>query len=396
MKTFRIITTIVCGILGTFLASSQVDHSKLDKYVEKKMTRADFIGMQVGYIGKSGNTWYSSHGLLQAGQNKKVNDSTLFMIASSSKPVTALGILKLVDDKRIGLDDNINNYMPFKIANPHHPNEIITFRMLLAHTSSLIDNYDVLGPLYTTDVGGDSPLGIEEFVKKYFTPNALYYSKEKNFVDAKPGQHWQYSNMGVTLLGYLIEQITDTPFSEYMRREIFIPLQMNDSYWYLTEVPHANIASPHILPGKRNDLTSPKVLKHYGYGDVPAGQLRTTINDYLKFVKLLLNDGKVNGEAFIAKELIDEMFQIQFPKVNKHQAIAWNYDEFDNTLYYLLMPRLPSHTGVDPGVSSVVSIDMKKKIAAVAFLNSPAENFVGTKIFNMDIVRRLLKTAKKH
>ncbi len=154
-------------------------------------------------------------------------------------------------------------------------------------------------------------------------------------------------------------------------------------------------ASQHPRLKTLNKKDSIKVLKHYGFPDFPDGQLRTTIADYLKFVQLILNNGKIENKQFIDENIIELFHTVQYTDVNQHQAVAWNYNEFENFLYYILMKRLPSHTGGDPGVATVVSYDPKNKIAAVVFMNSPPITFKGGKILYLDLPKKLLKVAKK-
>ena len=359
------------------------------------MQKAQIVGMQAAFIKDGDLQWSGSYGLRNYLTKEPVNDSTVFMIASTSKPVTALALLKLYDQNLIGLDDNINDYLPFKISNPNFPEEIITIRMLLSHTASLKDNWDVLDPLYTVDQGGDSPIELEEFIKDYFLPKGKYYDMERNFFKKEPGKYWEYCNMGYVIIGYIIEQVSGKSFSEFMKDEIFSPLHMKNSYWFLKDITHDNIARPHELPDKKSKHSEPKVLKNYGYPDFPDGQLRTTVSDYAQILKVILNDGQVDGTPFLEKNTVDEFLSIQFPDVNKWQAIAWNYNEFENWLYYLFMPHLPSHTGGDPGVATVVSFDPKTRTGAIVFLNSPPNTFKGGKIFYLDMVKKLLKEAKR-
>lgn len=374
---------------------SQSGDMNLDTFFEKKINQANIVGLQLAYISDGELKWVGSYGLSNYETKEKVNDSTLFMIASCSKPVTALALLKLYDQQIIDLDDNINDYLPFEIHNPNYPDQTITFRMLLTHTASLKDNWDILNPLYTLEQGGDSPLQLSEYVKNYFSPSGKYYVAEKNFQKKAPGEYWEYCNMGYALIGYLIEQITDKSFPEFVREEIFSPLQMNSSFWFLNDIPHENIARPHEAPNKKEEHSEFKVLKHYGYPDYPDGQLRTTVLDYAKFLNLILNKGRVNGTQLVSQETIDLFLKVQFPEVNKWQAIAWNYNEFDNWLYYLLMPRLPSHTGVDPGVATVVSFNPERKTAAIIFANTLTTNFKGHKILYQEMVKELMKEAQK-
>ena len=170
---------------------------------------------------------------------------------------------------------------------------------------------------------------------------------------------------------------------------------MNNSYWFLKEIPHDNLASPHrMFTESKKGSKQWEVLNHYGYPDYPDGQLRTTVSDYAQIVKLMINDGKVDGKPFIEKQTVDEFLDVQFPKVAKHQAIAWNYNEFDNLLYYLLMPRLPAHTGADPGVATVVSFDLENKSGGIIFSNSPTSTFMEQKIYYQEMMKKLLKEGK--
>lgn len=389
---------LIFYIAFLFIAISlkgQSELSKLDKYFLKKMQKTNIIGIQVGFLTAANEAWIRSYGIKDNESGKEVNDSTLFMIASCSKPVTALALMKLAEQGRIKLDENINFYLPFEVKNPFYPEDQISVRMLLSHTSSLNDNWDIMEPLYTIEEGGDSPIQLADYMKDYYTPEGWYYDSTLNFFKAKPGTYWSYCNMGYTLAGYIIEEVSGMSFSEYMNKEIFTPLGMNNSYWFLKEIPHKNIARPHELPPKNSVDSAIKMLPHYGYPDFPDGQLRTTTYDYSRFLSVFLNEGMIDGNRFLNKETIDEFLKVQFPEVNKWQAVAWNYNEFESKLYYLFMPRLPSHTGGDPGVATVVSFDPEKKVGAIVFVNSPPNTFKGGKIFYLDMVKRLLKEAAK-
>jgi CubicO group peptidase (beta-lactamase class C family) len=373
----------------------QVDEEGLHAYLKKKMESAGLIGMQVAFVSGTGFIWQGSYGLKDHRTTEKVDNQTLFMIASCSKPVTALGILKLKDQGKLSLDDPVNSYLPFPVTSPYAPQEEVTFRMLLSHVSFIRDNWEILMPLYTLEQGGDSPLPLGEFLRDYLVEGGLYYDSEKNFSSNPAATQFSYCNVGYALLGYLIEQISGMSFKQFMAREIFEPLGMNESYWFLSDIPHNNIARPHEMPSKKSGETAPRVLPHFGYPDFPDGQLRTTAADYGRFLLLLLNRGHMDGQSFIHRETIDEFLEIQYPEVNKYQAIAWNYNEFESVLYYMLMPRLPSHTGADPGVATAVSFDSESQTGAVIFTNSPPVRFRDQKVFYQEIMKRLLKEAKQ-
>ena len=393
----RVISYLIILIVTFYMNETlgQVNSSRMDKFLEKKLAKADIVGLQAAIISKGELIWVGSYGKSDYLKQVSVNDSTLFMIASCSKPVTALGLMKLYDHGVIDLDDDINTYLPFKIANPNYPSEPITFRMLLAHVSSIRDDTPLLVSLYTFEDGGDSSVTLEDLIKDYFLPHGKYYNSEKNFHSSKPGDVRDYSNMGYALIGYLIQRVSGKDFRIFMQEEIFNPLGMYSSYWFLNDIPHKNISMPHEFLESETKDSEFKVLKHYGFPDYPDGQLRTNVSDYAKIIELMLNKGKVDDNIFLSEKTVDEFLRIQFPEVNEWQAIAWNYNEFNNWLYYVLMPRLPSHTGVDPGVATVTSFDPETGDGAIIFTNTLTHNFKGHKALYIDMVKRLLKEAKK-
>ncbi len=363
--------------------------AELDEFLADKRIKAENVGLQAAYLKNGKLAWKRSYGVKNIETKEPVDDKTLFMIASSSKPVTATAIMRMADLGLIDLDSDINTYLPFEIRNPNFPDRQITARMLLSHTSSLNDDWDTLDPLYTTEEGGDSPIELEYFVRNYFLNDGEFYKKQTNFHAKAPGTQWDYCNMGYVILGLMVQKISGKPFEKYMAEDFFGPLGMKDSYWFLRDIPHDNIARPHE-PVKKG---TPKVLPHYGYPDFPDGQLRTTVSDYARFLEIFLNDGMANGQQFLKPETVKEFLTVQYPAIHRHQAIAWNYDEMENFIYYRFMPRLPSHTGGDPGVATIVSFDPDTKTGALIFSNSRPDNLLDTKHMYLDMMKRLLRAA---
>lgn len=384
-KILLFVLLVFCMGSGLRLHGQSIN--KQDRFFLRKMKKAHLAGMQVGYLSNGELAWVGSYGSRNLSTHEPVDDSTLFMIASCSKPVTALALMKLFDEGRIQLDDDINKWLPVKISNPNFPGSLISIRMLLTHTSSLKDDDSLLASLYTHKEGGDSPQSMAEFIQAYFTKGGAYYNAEKNFTRDAPGTKKLYANVGFALCGYLVECISGRSFASYMQAEIFQPLKMFNSCWYLRDLPGQNLASPHdahLQP-----------IKHYGYPTVADGQMRTNITDYAQVIKLMLNGGQVGDGKFLKKETVDTFLAVQDPGVNKWQAIAWNYNEFDSWIYYLLMPRLPSHTGVDPGVNTVVSFNPDKKYGAIIFANTLTTTLKTQQVFYQVIMKRLLREARR-
>lgn len=397
MNLLTIKILIALSLLGVLNLKAQSNNPKLDKYMEKKMKNSGRIGMQAAFVSDGELKWSGSYGIKTYQKTDMINDSTLFMVASISKPVTALALMKLYDEARVSLDADINDHLPFAVVNPNFPDDKITFRMLLTHVSSIRDNWKVLEPLYTLGKGGgDSPMSLEAFLKAYLVKGGEFYDSARNFYNTPPLTEEHYSNVGYALVGYLVEVISGKPFNVYMSEEIFEPLKMHNTYWFFSEVPNSNIATPHNLPYKETDFKGTQVLSHFGYPEYPSGQLRTTVTDYAQFVKLMVNYGKVDSTQFLSEETVREFLKVQYPEIAKWRAISWSYNEFENPIYNMIMPRRPSHTGLDPGMNSVVSFDPEARSGVIIISNSPTTTLKTEKIIYLDMVKKLFKEAKHY
>lgn len=354
------------------------------------MEKAKIPGL-AALIMKDGEiSWTGRYGLANIDEGREVMEETFFMIASCSKTVTATAIMLLYEDRLIDLDDAINTYLPFDLTNPHFPEDDITIRMLLTHTSSLLDDWDVLDPLYTIESGGgDSHISLEEFIYDYFHPNGDYYSEKNNFQQRKaPGTDYEYCNMNFALLGYLLELACGQPFDLYCEENIFTPLEMDETSWFLKDVDVSKLAMPYSV---ENDTFIP--VGHYGFPDYPDGQIRTNVLEFANFVSVFLNDGLYRGESFLKTETVEEFLSIQFPKAAPHQAIAWNYDEFESFFVRSFLGYKPAHTGGDPGVATITVMDPNKKAAVIIFANGISGHFLSAKAYYFDILKALCKKA---
>ena len=202
-----------------FFMNAQNIQSKLDSVVKKH----HLMGLSV-YVKADKKIESYSFGLRNINQNLPVTENTRFRVASISKAFTALGLMKLLDKKKFKLDDDISDYMGYKIRNPNFPNEKVTFAMLLSHTSSLNDGdgYDTfLSDTYTEDtIPAIKTVLLEK--EKYFTKNI--------FLEKKPGTYFTYCNLNYRLIGTLIEKISKQRFDVFMENEILKPLGIFGNY----------------------------------------------------------------------------------------------------------------------------------------------------------------------
>lgn len=275
--------------------------------------------------------------------DQAVTPDTIFAWASVSKTVTATAAMMLYDEGRFGLDDNIDDYLPFAVENPNCAGTPITFRQLMTHTSSILDNVPVYEASYTI---GDSPIALGDFVRGYVEPGGAYYDADENFADECSGTIDDYSNVAIGLLGYLVEQIAGQPFDQFCRDRIFAPLGMTDTSFRLADLDEANVAMPY-------DRSNGHFVAHghNGFPTYPDGLLRASVPHLARFLAMNADLGDLGGMRILAEPTAREMRRIQVPDLDDTQGLIWFYDDFGTHLDLL------GHDGDDPGTSSLMFYD---------------------------------------
>jgi len=164
--------------------------------------------------------------------------ATLYRIASISKMMTTLGLMRLVEAGRMDLDADVSGYLGFSLRNPHFPERAITLRTLLTHTSSLRD-----------DGGYSWPLGTA--LRDVLAPGAPLYGEGKMWTRrAGPGEYFTYCNLGWGVIGTAMERVTGERFDLLMQRLLLQPLGVDGGY-NVSALPPAALANLATLYRKR-------------------------------------------------------------------------------------------------------------------------------------------------
>jgi CubicO group peptidase (beta-lactamase class C family) len=330
------------------------DSAEVDSFILSAMDTYRIPGVAAS-VAKGGRiVWTGSYGQAIIEQNVPVADTTLFMLASISKTFTGAALLQLWETGLFDLDDDINDYLPFTVVNPNYPGSVITFRMLLTHTSSLRDNWDVMFAVY---VYGDSPIPLGEYVEEYFTPGGEYYSASANFYTWAPGAGWSYCNEAFALIGYLVETISGVPFEQYCEDSIFTPLGMPETSWFLANLDTNNVAMPYQWSGSAYVPQG-----YYGYADYPAGQLRTSSIELARHLIAFLNKGSIDTVRILDSATVEEITTIQYPAINSSQGLVWFHNYTGGRWVW-------RHGGGDAGVATLASCCFEENSAAVVLTN---------------------------
>ncbi len=234
-------------------------------------------------------------------------DKQLFRIFSMTKPITAVAALMLMEEGKLLLSDPISLYLP-EFANPKvlqddgalaPARRPITVRHLLTHTAGFTYGG------YPTEVS-----------KRYGEANLWTSESLAAFSDrvaalpliAHPGEFWHYS-ISLDVLGRVVEVAAGQPFAEYLQQRLFDPLGMVDTGFSieLAELPRLVPLYMHREGGM--DPAPAEEDKRYLEPSFPAGGggLISTLDDYMRFAQMLLNDGRLHGVQYLSRKSVDMM-----------------------------------------------------------------------------------------
>ncbi len=289
-------------------------------------------------------------GLADKSNNKLATDQTRYLVASVSKTITAVAAMQLVEQNLIGLDDDINQYLPFSVRNPNFPNDKITLRMLLSHRSTISDEFQ---ETLTLDCyGTDCPMTLEDYFKAVFVSTGQYFSPD-NFSNDRPSNAEDYSNLGSALIGYLVERVAQTPFDIYCKNNIFAPLGMSKTEWRLANTDLSELAIPYS-----DEITGPN--PHYTFPDYPNGGLRTNVLDLSRFLRMVIQNGSFNGTQILTTASMTAMKTFQFGS-----------SEFGLSFYYDTIKgrKVLGHSGGEKGVTAEMFYDTGNNVGVIVFSN---------------------------
>lgn len=365
------------AVIATLLPSGQVvaaaqtqppavdASATLDAFVEEQMTEASMVGVGAAIIVNKKVVRVKGYGFADKERTVPFTPDTMMNIGSISKTFTGVALMHAVQNGKLSLDENINTYLPFKVANPHFPDDPITLRQLAIHTSGITDRWSIYERTY--HYGGDSPEPLGAFLKSYFVPDGKYYSKD-NFLDARPGAQREYSNIAAGLAGYIVEIAVGEPLNSYTKKHIFEPLKMQNTGWFLSEIDPASHAKLYVAQG---GAAIP--IQHYGLTTYPDGGVRTSVADLSKFFITLLNDGEYEGVQILEKESAEEMLRFQYTPSSKPENVnLTGEDSVNSGIFWSTKSDVTriGHNGSDPGLRTMMLSDIAKEVGVVLFTNT--------------------------
>ncbi len=225
---------------------------------------------------------------------------TLFRIASLTKPVTCAGIMILADEGRLSVRDPVEKYLPeYKglrmnacgtlegfSCDSRLPMRAINIEDLMTHTSGLPSSLD--------SNKGAEPKTLAELAARGARTELLF----------EPGTEWNYSNLGIDLLGRIIEVVAKQPFNEFLRKRIFEPLEMNDTCFFLPAAKRSRLASLYTYQNGKLELQGEEPQSGI---PSPAGGLISSAADLLRFNEMMREGGSLDGHRILSPAAVHLM-----------------------------------------------------------------------------------------
>ena len=262
----------------------------LDALIPAQLQSRDIAGAVVAVV-KGGQVLLAKgYGYADfAAKRPVIADKTLFRPGSISKVFTAIAVMQLVEQGKLDLDRDVNDYLDFAIPKTYP--EPVTLRRILTHTA-----------------------GFEETLKNLFVPGAQQIRPLRDYLISAmparifaPGTVPSYSNYGLTLAGYIVERISGEPFDKYIAAHILTPLKMDHST-FAQPLPEA--LEPNMSQGY---LAAAQGPQKFEFGSVsPAGALSATATDMTRIMLALLGEGTLEGATILKPESIRAMQARQF------------------------------------------------------------------------------------
>ena len=258
--------------------------------IAAEMSRLHVPGVSVAVLHGGVIEWSKGYGITRAG-GAPVTPDTLFQAGSISKPVTALAALRLVEQRRLTLDSDVNGQLKgWKLPTPS--GEHVTLRELLSHTAGTtvhgFPGYAAGLPVPSVDdvLAGRAPANTKPVV-----------------VDTPPGTAWRYSGGGYTVVQKLIGDVTGQPFAEVLRDEVLRPAGMTHSSFAqpIDAALLANAAWPHDGTGK------PVAGGPHTYPELAAAGLWSTPLDLLRYAIAVRDSARGKTGALLNQSLATEM-----------------------------------------------------------------------------------------
>ncbi|MBL8267277.1 serine hydrolase domain-containing protein [Steroidobacter sp.] len=340
-------------IVAVLMLLSQVEAASADQFepvreqIRRTMAEQNVVSISVAVASGGRIVWEESFGWADKEARVSATVHTPYSLASVSKPVTATGLMVLVERGRVDLDAPVNRYLgEAKLHAWVGEGDAATVRRVANHTSGLAEHRQFF---FANEPY--APPSMDETIRRY-----------ANLISA-PGEQYRYSNLGYGILDAVIARVSGQSYQDFMQREVFAPLGMNHSSVVVAPDAQASQAVRYDETGAR--------IPFYDFDHRGASSVYACVHDLARFAMFHLKDHLQGQRAILSDVSIDTMHRrtstLSAAESNKGFGVGWGVvDRPDG--YHVI-----SHTGGMPGVATAVMAVPDEDIAVAVLSNSGRE-----------------------
>ncbi len=338
---------LICGCDSKNFKSDQDPfETTIDSLVILQKESWGIPGYVIGIMRNNEVVYSKAFGVRGMDTKEPLSTKSLFHMASVSKPFVATAIMQLVEQGKVDLDTKLIEYLPyFKMSDNRYRS--ITIRHILNHSSGIPDedDYEWHNPQF-------DDMAAERYARSFVDTN----------LDFTPGERYNYSNAAFDILANVISGASGVTFEEYMKKYIFEPTGMVNSTFFRADVPETLATKPHIL----GDSLQIAVSDVYPYNrrHAPSSTLHSNVEDMMKWAKLNLNKGTINGNIIYSEDSYNILTESRF-KAERSDSVclSWFVREVGDI-------RVINHSGGDTGYSSFFAFIPELDAALVMMVNN--------------------------
>ena len=293
--------------------------------------------------------YQKSFGYANVDKNKKNTKQSIFSIASVTKPLTAVGIMVLVDEGKLTLETTLDTFFPNFL--PQYSKKI-TIRHLLNHSSGMQANIGRIDDNGNGLMPGKNEITLAQLLDKF-------KGTKLNF---EPGKSYEYNNFGYTLLAYIIEKVSKQSYADYMYEAVFKPANMKN-----TTANNSKTLNREAYPHSGLGLKIFNLIKHPIFSSwiIGAGNIKSTTGDLYNFLKAL-EHGKL-----IKSSTVNKLYNLTQPRgiENTAYGLGWVIDNKGGEKWIY-------HTGLLPGATSIIGRLPKQNVKIIILSNATSTDLV--------------------
>ena len=312
-------TIYYSGVAQINMISDEL-RAKIDSTYTTLLKKNKVTGTSIAIVDNGEIVYATGYGFSDLENKKKADANTIYGIGSITKAFTALSIMQLQEQKKLSVTNSIKDYLvDLKIENPFNDSNQIYINDILSHTSGLPS--DIANGFFV-----DNPPTISWVIKEL---NKQRLISPRQYISA-------YSNVGYGLLGEVISRVSGLNYGDYLRKNIFTPLNMTSS-----SIGYQMSNTSKTYSGNK-ETVEPTVR------DVAAGFISSNVIDMSNFISMLISDGSFKSNQIISPNSIAEMERDQLKNVLLTQPFAYGYALMIDSI------KIKNHKKKDSTIISII------------------------------------------